>query len=105
MLACTQQACARSCLCCHRRSPGRVLACARHTSTYHCVRAAAQRYRALFALRNRGGPEAVDALGAAFGCSSALLKHEVAYVMGQMQHPASAAVLCDVLQVRVCVQL
>ena len=45
-----------------------------------------QRYRALFALRNRGGPEAVAALAAAFGCgNSALLKHEVAYVLGQMQ--------------------
>jgi deoxyhypusine monooxygenase len=37
-------------------------------------------------------------LGEAFGASSALLKHEVAYVMGQMQHPASAAVLSGVLQ-------
>lgn len=47
---------------------------------------AAQRYSALFALRNKGGVEAVRALGDAFThCSSALLKHEVAYVMGQMQ--------------------
>lgn len=38
-------------------------------------------------------------LGEAFSASSALLKHEVAYVMGQMQHPASADVLCKVLQV------
>ncbi|KAF8065761.1 dohh [Scenedesmus sp. PABB004] len=57
-----------------------------------------ERYRALFALRNRGGAEAVAVLGEAFGTSSALLKHEVAYVMGQMQHPASADVLCRVLQ-------
>jgi hypothetical protein len=59
-----------------------------------------QRYRALFALRNKGGEEAVAVLGEAFSTSSALLKHEVAYVMGQMQHPASAGVLCQVLEVR-----
>lgn len=58
-----------------------------------------QRYRALFALRNKGGEEAVAVLGEAFGASSALLKHEVAYVMGQMQHPASVGVLSKVLQV------
>lgn len=35
------------------------------------------RYRAMFALRNKGGPEAVDALAASFASNSALLKHEV----------------------------
>ena len=44
-----------------------------------------QRMRALFALRNIGGKEAVDSLAAAFESSSALLKHEIAYVLGQMQ--------------------
>tara|TARA_B100000287_G_scaffold414336_2_gene446822 strand:+ start:73 stop:552 length:480 start_codon:yes stop_codon:yes gene_type:complete len=44
-----------------------------------------QRMRALFALRNIGGKSAVDSLADAFGSSSALLKHEVAYVLGQMQ--------------------
>jgi len=44
-----------------------------------------QRMRALFALRNIGGGESVDALAAAFGSASALLKHEIAYVLGQMQ--------------------
>ena len=40
----------------------------------------------MFALRNKGGAEAVEALAASFGASrSALLKHEVAYVLGQMQ--------------------
>lgn len=43
------------------------------------------RYRAMFALRNKGGREAVSALGEAFSSKSALLKHEVAYVLGQMQ--------------------
>ena len=50
------------------------------------------RMRALFALRNEGGPEALDALAAAFASESALLKHEIAYVMGQMQD--SYAVPC-----------
>ena len=43
------------------------------------------RMRALFALRNIGGNEAIDSLAAAFNSASALLKHEIAYVMGQMQ--------------------
>jgi len=44
-----------------------------------------QRMRALFSLRNIGGKSAVDALADAFESSSALLKHEIAYVLGQMQ--------------------
>ncbi len=44
------------------------------------------RYRAMFALRNRGGVDAIAALTSSFASSnSALLKHEVAYVLGQMQ--------------------
>lgn len=53
-----------------------------------------QRYRAMFALRNRGGGEAVAALGASFNAAaSALLKHEVAYVLGQMQDAAAVQML------------
>jgi deoxyhypusine monooxygenase len=44
-----------------------------------------QRMRALFALRNIGGEAAVDSLADAFSSTSALLKHEIAYVLGQMQ--------------------
>jgi len=44
-----------------------------------------QRMRALFALRGIGGEDSVKALAAAFNSDSALLKHEIAYVMGQMQ--------------------
>lgn len=56
------------------------------------------RYRAMFALRNRGGPEAVSALADAFRASrSALLKHEVAYVLGQMQDAHAVLRLKDVL--------
>lgn len=49
------------------------------------------RYRAMFALRDRGGEEAVRALASALDSpdGSALLKHEVAYVLGQMQDAAA----------------
>lgn len=57
-----------------------------------------QRMRAVFALRNRGGAEAVAALAAAFDDPSALLKHELAYVMGQMQDPAAIPFLTAVLE-------
>mmetsp|Transcript_6026 Transcript_6026/g.16795 ORF Transcript_6026/g.16795 Transcript_6026/m.16795 type:complete len:338 (+) Transcript_6026:168-1181(+) len=57
-----------------------------------------ERYRALFALRNRGGKEACQALADAFGSSSALLKHEIAYVLGQMLDSSTTTVLVKVLQ-------
>lgn len=56
------------------------------------------RYRALFALRNRGGADQVSAIGAAFKCKSALLKHEVAYVLGQMQDPSGVEYLKNALR-------
>ncbi|KAL3157850.1 hypothetical protein ABBQ32_012264 [Trebouxia sp. C0010 RCD-2024] len=56
------------------------------------------RYRAMFALRNKGGREAVKALGEAFSSKSALLKHEVAYVLGQMQDAAAVITLRHVLK-------
>jgi len=58
------------------------------------------RYRAMFALRNRGGDEAVDALTASFVSESALLKHEVAYVLGQMQDARAVEKLREVLEDR-----
>ena len=52
------------------------------------------RYAAVFALRNRGGPKAVGALEAVMAASdSALLKHEVAYVLGQMGDAQAASCL------------
>ena len=51
------------------------------------------RYRALFALRNLGGKPAIDALGLTFQSKSALLKHEVAYVLGQMQDKQAVEML------------
>lgn len=47
------------------------------------------RYRAMFALRNSGGREAILALVSGFKDSSALFKHEIAYILGQMQNEAA----------------
>jgi deoxyhypusine monooxygenase len=51
------------------------------------------RYAAMFALRNRGDPsETAEVLGSLLMHSkSALLKHEVCYVLGQMQEQGAAA--------------
>ena len=57
-----------------------------------------QRMRALFALRNIGGKDSVDALAAAYESKSALLKHEIAYVMGQMQDPHAVPHLIERLE-------
>ena len=54
-----------------------------------------QRMRALFSLRNKGGNDAVDALCDAFNSESALLKHEIAYVLGQMQNSHAVPMLID----------
>ena len=57
-----------------------------------------QRYRAMFALRNRGGYEAAIALVDGFQDSSALFKHEVAFVLGQMQEEAAVLGLAERLR-------
>ena len=57
-----------------------------------------QRMRSLFALRNIGCSDSVEALSAAFFSPSALLKHEIAYVMGQMQNPLAIPSLINRLQ-------
>lgn len=56
------------------------------------------RFRALFTLRNIASDEAIDALNSGFQDSSALLKHELAYVMGQMQNPHAIPYLTKVLE-------
>jgi deoxyhypusine monooxygenase len=49
-----------------------------------------ERYRAMFALRNIDSEEAVAALTAALPSSSSpVFRHELCYVLGQMQHPAA----------------
>lgn len=57
-----------------------------------------QRMRALFALRGIGGEKSVEALAAAFSSNSALLKHEIAYVMGQMQDNHAVPYLIERLE-------
>ncbi|EIM86033.1 deoxyhypusine hydroxylase [Stereum hirsutum FP-91666 SS1] len=57
-----------------------------------------ERYRAMFALRNIGTPDAVDALAAGFTDDSALFKHEIAFVFGQLLSPHSVPCLLQVLQ-------
>ncbi|XP_047443801.1 deoxyhypusine hydroxylase isoform X2 [Mugil cephalus] len=57
-----------------------------------------ERYRAMFALRNLGTEEAVQALGDGLQCSSALFRHEIGYVLGQMQHPAAVPALRAALE-------
>ncbi|TPX30644.1 hypothetical protein SmJEL517_g05834 [Synchytrium microbalum] len=56
-----------------------------------------ERYRAMFALRNRGDEESVLALAEGFKDESALFRHEIAYVFGQMQHTASIPSLIKTL--------
>uniref|UniRef100_K7G588 Deoxyhypusine hydroxylase n=1 Tax=Pelodiscus sinensis TaxID=13735 RepID=K7G588_PELSI len=56
------------------------------------------RFRALFTLRNVGGRAAIDWISRAFGDESALLKHELAYCLGQMQDERAIPCLVRVLQ-------
>lgn len=62
---------------------------------YHRTGDLIERYRAMFSLRNRGGEESVRQLCRALveDASSPLLRHEVAFVLGQLQHPASISAL------------
>ena len=57
-----------------------------------------ERMRAVFSLRNSGKDEAVYALCEAFSDDSALLRHEVAYVLGQIQNKAALPTLFTVLE-------
>ncbi|XP_035699228.1 deoxyhypusine hydroxylase-like [Branchiostoma floridae] len=56
------------------------------------------RYRAMFTLRNRGDQDAVLALAEGLKCSSALFRHEIAYVLGQIQHNACVPQLIEALE-------
>ncbi|KGL75986.1 Deoxyhypusine hydroxylase, partial [Tinamus guttatus] len=56
------------------------------------------RFRALFTLRGLGGAAAVRWISRGFDDSSALLKHELAYCLGQMREAAAIPVLLRVLQ-------
>ncbi|XP_075300239.1 deoxyhypusine hydroxylase [Opisthocomus hoazin] len=58
------------------------------------------RYRAMFALRNLGGRDAVLALADGLRAGSALLRHEIGYVLGQMQDEACVPQLTAALRSR-----
>ena len=62
------------------------------------------RYRAMFALRDLSSPPdlptavlAVNALASGFSDRSALFRHEIAFVFGQLSHPASIPSLAATL--------
>ncbi|KAJ0721094.1 putative deoxyhypusine monooxygenase [Helianthus annuus] len=57
-----------------------------------------ERYAALFGLRNHGGDEAVAAIIESLYAKSALLRHEVAYVLEKLQNKAASNALSRVLQ-------
>lgn len=58
----------------------------------------AARMRALFTLRNIHTDESASIIAAAFSSTSVLLKHELAYVLGQMTRECSVQTLLSVLQ-------
>lgn len=57
-----------------------------------------ERYRAMFRLRDLGSDEACLALASGFEDPSALFKHEIAYVFGQLCNPVTVPSLIKVLQ-------
>jgi len=59
-----------------------------------------ERFRALFTLKNIGGILAIECIAKAFDDESALLKHEVAYCLGQLQDPTAIPILSRVLEDR-----
>lgn len=57
-----------------------------------------KRYRAMFSLRNIRSEAAVCAIGAGLKCGSALFRHEIAFVLGQLQEPCSVPFLAESLR-------
>lgn len=57
-----------------------------------------ERFRALFTLKNLGGTDAIAEISKCFADESALLKHELAYCLGQMQDPIAIPHLVKVLE-------
>lgn len=57
-----------------------------------------ERYRAMFRLRDIGSDEACLALASGFKDPSALFKHEIAYVFGQICNPVTVPSLIEVLK-------
>lgn len=57
-----------------------------------------ERFRALFTLKNIGGTEAIQQIHNCFKDESALLKHELAYCLGQMQDSRAIPILIEILK-------
>lgn len=57
-----------------------------------------ERYRAMFSLRNLQTTDSINALGKGLKCKSALFRHEIAFVLGQLQNKCSINVLADNLR-------
>lgn len=57
-----------------------------------------ERFRALFTLKNLGGKWAVENIAKCFNDKSCLLKHELAYCLGQMQNYDAIPYLVKVLE-------
>lgn len=57
-----------------------------------------ERFRALFTLRNLGGQVAITAIANTFSDKSVLLKHELAYCLGQMKDVTAIPILINVLE-------
>lgn len=57
-----------------------------------------ERFRALFTLRNIGGDVSIECIQSCFSDSSVLLKHELAYCLGQMQDKKANSILISILE-------
>ncbi|XP_017791047.1 PREDICTED: deoxyhypusine hydroxylase [Habropoda laboriosa] len=57
-----------------------------------------ERFRALFTLKNIGGSKAIEQIHICFKDESALLKHELAYCLGQMQDSRAIPFLIEILK-------
>lgn len=75
------------------------------TTLLNTSRSLFQRYRAMFTLRDLASPPdlptakpAVHALASGFQDPSALFRHEIAFVFGQLSHPESIPALLSVLE-------
>jgi len=56
------------------------------------------RFRALFTLKSLGSDRAIDVISLSFSDHSVLLKHECAYVLGQMGNPYAIPILESILR-------
>lgn len=57
-----------------------------------------ERFRALFTLKNLGGNLAIEKISKCFTDDSCLLKHELAYCLGQMRDDYAIPYLIEVLK-------